>query len=260
MRTLLSLIALAALAALAPARAQDAPVIAAAADLQVVLPEIAKAFKSETGREVTLVFGSSGKLTQQIQSGAPFQMLMAADESFVFKLADAGKTFEGARGDIYAQGHIGLFVPLGSALQADAKLDDLEAALRDGRVKHLAIANPDHAPYGRAAMQALQHRGLWDAAKPLLVLGENVSQTMQFASSGSAEGGLVPLSLAASPALAPLGRFAPIPEEWYAPLRQRMVVLAGAGETTRAFYAYVKSPPARALFIKAGFGSPGESS
>jgi molybdate transport system substrate-binding protein len=168
----------------APTAAQTAPVIAAAADLKFALEEIAGNFKANTGKEVRLNFGSSGNFVSQLQQGAPFEMFLSADEGFVFQLADSGKTVD--RGALYAEGRIVLFAPIGSALKPDAQFSDLRAALADGRIQRFAIANPEHAPYGRAAEQALKGQGLWDKIQPKLVLGENVSQAAQFATSGSA--------------------------------------------------------------------------
>jgi molybdate transport system substrate-binding protein len=238
--------------------AEDAPVIAAAADLQFTLEEVAAQFKAETGREVRLNFGSSGNFVRQLQQGAPFQMFLSADEGFVFQLADAGKTVD--RGALYAEGRIVLFAPKGSVLKVDAKLDDLRAGLADGRVQRFAIANPEHAPYGRAAEQALKSQGLWDAIQPKLVLGENVSQAAQFATTGSAQGGIFAYSLARSPSVSGLGSYALIPADWHSALRQRMVLMKNAGETAQAFYRYVQTPAARAVFRKYGFVLPGEAS
>lgn len=248
-------------ALLVPAQAQaDLPAIAGASDLKFALDEIAAKFRADTGREVKLVYGSSGNFATQIQNGAPFQMFLSADEGFVFRLADAGKTLQGSRGELYAIGRIVLLTPTGSSLRADAELNDLRAALKDGRLKRFAIANPEHAPYGRAAEEALRHRGLWEAVKPTLVLGENISQTAQFATSGSAQGGIIALSLVKAPEIGRLGSFALLPDTWHQPLRQRMVLLANAGETAKAFYAHVSAPAARAIFIRYGFTLPGESS
>lgn len=172
------------------------PNIAAASDLQFALAEVAASFTKETGQTVNLTFGSSGNFLRQIQQGAPFQMFMSADEGFVRQLADAGKTEDG--GTLYAVGRIVLFAPKGSSLKVDADLTDLRAALADGRIQKFAIANPEHAPYGRAAEEALRSRGLWDAVQPRLVLGENVSQAAQFATSGTAQGGIFAYSLALS--------------------------------------------------------------
>ncbi|WOH50468.1 molybdate ABC transporter substrate-binding protein [Bradyrhizobium sp. sBnM-33] len=238
--------------------AQETPTIAAASDLKFALEEVAAKFKAETHQEVRLNFGSSGNFARQLQQGAPFEMFMSADEGFVFQLADAGKTMD--RGILYAEGRIVLFVPKGSPVRADGQLDDVSAATVDGRIQKFAIANPEHAPYGRAAEQALRNRGLWDVIKPKLVLGENVSQAAQFATSGAAQGGIFAYSLALAPAVSSLGSFVLIPAEWHQPLRQRMVLMKNATPVTREFYRYVQMPAARVVFRKFGFILPGEAS
>jgi hypothetical protein len=144
----LAALALAAFATL-PARAQTVPTVAAASDLQFAVEELAAAFERTTGHRLRLVFGSSGQFKTQILQGAPFHLFMSADEGFVFQLADAGKTED--RGRAYARGRIGIMVPPGSPLKADGELKDLAAALKDGRLQKLAIANPEHAPYGARA-------------------------------------------------------------------------------------------------------------
>lgn len=244
---------------LSSVHAADVPPIAAAADLKFALMEVAERFRQDTGRRVKLSFGSSGNFTQQIEQGAPFELFLSADENFVFQLSDQGLTQD--RGVLYAIGRVALFAPHGSTLRVDAELKDLKAALAEGRIKHFAIANPDHAPYGRAARAALRHAGLWSAIEPKLVLGENASQAMQFAASGASQGGIVPLSLSKAEELAKLGRFALIPAEWHAaqPLRQRMVLTKSAGDTAGAFYDYVQKPAARDIFSQYGFVLPGET-
>ena len=239
-----------------PGPQADVPAVAAASDLKFAVEEIAAQFRISTGREVKLVFGSSGNFYRQIEQGAPFQLFMSADEGFVFRLADAGRTED--RGQLYATGRIVLFAPHGSALKVDPQLAGLKAALDAGEIRRFAIANPEHAPYGRAAEQALRKAGVWDALRQRLVLGENVSQAAQFATSGSAEGGIFAYSLALSPQVAKLGRYVLIPEDLHQPLRQRMVLVKSAGETARAFYRYLQEPPARAIFKRYGFVLPGE--
>ena len=167
-----ALIAVVLLAMPMAARAADEPVIAAAADLNAVMPEILALFSRQTGKTVKLTFGSSGNFAQQIQNGAPFEVFLSADEAYVQKLEAAGKTEDA--GTLYATGRIGLFEPANSPTRAD--FADLAAAVADGRLTKFAIANPEHAPYGRAAREALIHAGLWDAIQPKLVLGENVAQ------------------------------------------------------------------------------------
>jgi molybdate transport system substrate-binding protein len=244
--------------AMAPAAAQtDAPpVVAAASDLQVALEEIAAAFTGETGRSVRLVTGSSGNFSRQIRQGAPFQLFLSADEDYVLDLARDG--FARDEGTLYAVGRVALLVPDSSPLMADGMLDDLKAALADGRLVKFAIANPEHAPYGRRAEEVLRHRGLWDAIRPKLVIGENVSQAAQFAASGNAQGGIVAYSLALAPQLAAHSKFALGPQDWHSPLRQRMVLLKNAGPVAEEFYDYLRKPPARAILARNGFVVPGE--
>ena len=241
------------------AQAADVPPIAAAADLKFALVEIAAKFRQEAGRGVKLSFGSSGNFTQQIEQGAPFQIFLSADEAYIFRLADKGYAVD--RGELYAIGRVVLFAPHGSKLKVDEAMVDLKEALTDGRIQRYAIANPEHAPYGRAARAALHHAGLWDAIQPKLVLGENAAQAMQFAAAGSSQGGIVPLSLSKAPEIAKLGTFALIPADWHAtePLRQRMALTKQAGATARQFYDYLRKPAAREIFIRYGFVLPGDA-
>ncbi|MBK8741320.1 MAG: molybdate ABC transporter substrate-binding protein [Betaproteobacteria bacterium] len=237
--------------------AQDGPVIAAASDLKFALDEIAGAFQRQTGRKVRVAYGSSGNFFSQIAQDAPFELFMSADEEYVFRLARQGRVADD--GMPYAIGRIVLFVPAGSPVKADAQFADLRRALADGRLRKFAIANPEHAPYGRAAKQALQEKGLWEAIEPRLVLGENVSQTAQFAVSGSAQGGIFALSLARAPAFGNAGSYVLVPQELHQPLKQRMVLTRKAGDIAREFYAYLQQPAARAVFKKYGFALPGEA-
>lgn len=243
------------LAASGPALAQDKPpIVAAASDLKFAITDIAARFEADTGRKVLLNFGSSGNFARQIQQGAPFEVFMSADEDFVFKLADAGLTRD--RGDLYAIGRIVLYAPKGSKLKLDAELKGLQAGW--GEVRKFAIANPEHAPYGRAGEEALRSLKLWDFVKPKLVLGENIAQTAQFITTRSAEIGLIAYSLALAPELQRQGDHVLLPETLHNPLRQRMVLTKKAGETATMFYEYLKQQPARAILKKYGFVLPGE--
>ena len=241
----------------APVLAQnDAPVVAAASDLQFAVAEIAEAFKAETGAEVKLSFGSTGNFARQIREGAPFEIFMAADEQFILDLARDGFTPD--EGDLYAVGRLVVKAPPGSTLEPDGTLESLRRALAEGRITRFAIANPDHAPYGMRAREALQHAGLWEEIQPFLVLGENVSQAAQFALSGNAEGGIIALSLSLAPQLRDLGTADLVPESFHEPLRQRMALLNGAGPVAEAFYAYMKEPAARGIMERYGFVLPEE--
>ena len=255
-RRILDALAAVGLAA-APAAAQDdAPVIAAAADLQFAIEEIAEQFTDETGMELRLSMGSTGNFARQIRAGGPFEIFMAADESFIADLHADGFTRD--EGDLYAIGRVVIMTPHGSALTPDSELDGLADMLTGGDITRFAIANPEHAPYGMRAREALITRGIWDDIQPVLVQGENVSQAAQFALSGDAEGGIIAYSLALAPQVASQGSYALIPEDWHAPLRQRMVLLEDAGEVAEAFYAYMMEPPAREIMESYGFILPGE--
>ncbi|MCO8146878.1 molybdate ABC transporter substrate-binding protein [Rhodovulum tesquicola] len=239
-----------------PGTAEEAPAtIAAASDLRYAVEEIADAFRAETGKEVLLSFGSTGNFARQIREGAPFQMLMAADEHFILDLARDGFTRD--EGTLYAEGRVAIAIPAdGSTLLPDGTLENLRTALAEGRVTRFAIANPEHAPYGMRAEEVLRHSGLWEALQPILVLGENVSQAAQFALSGNADGGIIAWSLATAPQLRDRGRFALIPAEWHAPLLQRMALVREASPVAEAFYAYIQQPTARAIMERYGFALP----
>jgi molybdate transport system substrate-binding protein len=232
----------------------EAPNIAAAADLKFALSEIAGTYEKETGKAVKLSFGSSGNFARQIPQGAPFELFLSADEDYILKLAGQGWLRD--EGCLYAIGRIALLVPHGSKLVADSELKDLAAAVDDGRVQRFAIANPEHAPYGRAARAALRQAGLWEKLQGKLVLGENVAQAAQFATSGSAQGGIVAWSLVKSPEVARLGTAALIPEGWHPPLRQRMALTRQAGVEATRFYDYLQQAAARAVFERHGFSLP----
>jgi molybdate transport system substrate-binding protein len=232
-----------------------ATVIAAASDLKFALEEVSKAFTKDTGARVELVFSSSGTLTRQLIDGAPFELFMSADEDFVFKLADAGLTKD--RGALYATGRLVLFAPHGSPLKVDEQLNGLRALLASGGgSKRFAIANPAHAPYGRAAERVLRAKGLWDAVKPSLVLGENISQAAQFAATGNAVGGMIALSLMLAPPFRAAGTYVVLPDRDHPPLRQRMVLMKRAGPTAAKFYDYIQQPAARDIMRRYGFVVP----
>jgi molybdate transport system substrate-binding protein len=250
-------LAVALLAFALPARGPadtSGPLVAAASDLQFALEDIATSFHRDTGLNVHLSMGSSGNFARQIRQGAPFEVYLSADEDYVYDLAADGFTRD--EGVLYAIGRIVVLVPKGSTVQADSWLDDLAASLDDGRLRRFAIANPEHAPYGLRAEQALRHRGLWDTIRSRLVFGENVSQAAQFALSGATQGGIVAYSLVLSPMTADRGVYELIPESWHEPLRQRMVLLSGAGDTAVEFYAYMQQPEARQVLERYGFAVP----
>jgi molybdate transport system substrate-binding protein len=235
------------------AAAQRAPAIAAAASLNFALTEAADRFARRDGERVEIVFGASGTLTRQIQDGAPFEMFLAADEEFPNQLSAAGLTRDA--GEVYAIGVLALFAPRGSPLEVDERLEGLARLLRAGGVRNFAIANPDLAPYGRAAEAVLKKHGLWDELRPRLVLGNTIAQAAQFAASGNAVGGLVAYSLVRSE-LEKRGTYAVIPPADHPPLRQRMVLLKTAGPVAERFYRFMQQAEARAILQKHGFTVP----
>jgi molybdate transport system substrate-binding protein len=236
------------------AAAQGGPIVAAAANLNFALTEIAEQFARERGSRVELVFGASGTLARQIQDGAPFELFLAADEEFPNQLTKAGLTRDA--GVVYAVGRLAIFAPTGSPLTVDDRLDGLARLIKAGGVNRFAIANPDIAPYGKAAEAVLRKRGLWDAIRSRLVLGDTIAQAAQFATTGNAVGGLLAYSLVLAPGLAARGKHAVIPDADHPPLLQRMVLLKRAGSTVTQFYAYLQEEAARAILRKHGYGMP----
>jgi molybdate transport system substrate-binding protein len=233
---------------------KKAPLVAAASDLQFALDEIVARFNRDTGITPRITYGSSGNFARQIEQGAPFELFLSADEAYVDRLTARGLTQ--GRGALYGIGRIVLFTPHGSPLEPDPGLRNLAARLASGDSGRLAIANPEHAPYGRAAEQALRSLGIWEAVQAKLLLGENVAQAAQFASSGNADGGIIAYSLALAPALRERGTFALLPESLHAPLRQRMVLLQRASPAAASFYDYLRSPASRAILSEYGFLLP----
>lgn len=233
---------------------QPVATVAAASNLKFALEELAAGFEQSTGHKLRLVFGSSGQFYSQILQGAPFHLFLSADESFALKLHEAKRTIDAGR--IYAQGRIGILVPKRGTIKADRDLKDLAAAIKDGRLQRFAIANPEHAPYGVLAVDALRRAGLHAAIQKHLVYGENVSQAAQFALSGSTQGGIVAYSLALAPSIQAQSHFALIDASWHRPLAQRMVLLKGAPPAAQAFYDHLATPAARAVMQRYGFAAP----
>lgn len=230
--------------------------IAAAADLKFALEEVLAGYQQQHAEPVRATYGSSGNFYVQLTQGAPFAIFMAADETLIQRLAAQGLTRDD--GDLYALGRIVLFAPNAAPFSADPEFTDLRRALAAGHIGKFAIANPDHAPYGRAAREALTAAGLWTALEPHLVRGDNVAQTAQFAVSGAAQGGIFALSLALAPVFANAGHYALIPAALHQPLRQRMVLMHAADSAATAVYQYLKSPAARAVLRRYGFTVPDE--
>ena len=230
-----------------------ATTVAAAADLRTTLPALARDHTAQTGERIDLVFGSSGTLGQQAMNGAPFDLLLMADAATAQRLVRAAP---GAVSRPYALGRLALVVRPGIGLR---DLAGLRAALAAGRVRHLAIANPAHAPYGIAALAVLNRIGAARAARPRLVLGDNVSQALSFVTSGAADAGLVALPLAL-----PLARagaayrliVVPVPPRLHPPLVQTLVLMPKADAAARGFADRLTGAQGRTALRGAGFGLP----
>jgi molybdate transport system substrate-binding protein len=242
-----------------PLRAQETKsstelVVAAAADLSSALKDVADSYEKKTGVTVKLSFGASGALTQQIQNGAPFDVFFSADMDYPKQLITGGQA-DGASLYQYAVGKLVLWVPADSPLDVEHRGMDV---LLDPSVKKIAIANPQHAPYGRAAVAALKHAGLYDRIAERLVLGENISQAAQFAESGNAQVGFVALAHAVAPQMQGKGKYWVVPAEYYPALAQGLVVLAHSQHKKEAaeFVEYVKTKEVADSLRKYGFTVP----
>jgi molybdate transport system substrate-binding protein len=227
--------------------------VAAAADLAAAFGEIGAAFEKSSGKKVELSFGSTGLLAKQIAEGAPYDVFAAANTSYVDDVVRANAC-DGTTKQLYARGRIVIWSSDKSLLPASVE------GLRDPKLAKVAIANPEHAPYGLAAQQAMTKAGVWADVKPRAVYGENVQQTLMFAQSGNAEVAIVALSLAINAA----GSYVPIDADLHAPLDQTLVVCKGGSgggkpNEARAFVELVASEPGHAIMRKYGFLLPGEA-
>ena len=212
--------------------------VAAAADLQFAMEDVAARFQKETGKTAKLIYGSSGNFFQQIQNGAPFDMFFSANLDYPKKLEATGLTEPGSYYQ-YAKGKIVIWVRNESKLDLSSGMK----VLLDPSVKKIAVANPQHAPYGQAAVAAMQNEKIYEQVKDKFVLGENISQTASFVVSGSADAGIVALSLALSPNMKDKGRYSEIPADEYPPIEQACVILGSSKnkETARQFLSFVKT-------------------
>ena len=230
--------------------------VAAAADLQFAMQDVAARFQKETGKTVKLIYGSSGNFFQQIQNGAPFDIFFSANLDYPKKLEAAGLAEPGSYYQ-YARGKIVIWVPKASKIDLSAGMQ----ALLDPSVKKIAIANPLHAPYGQAAVAAMQKGNVYEKVKDKFVLGENISQAASFVASGSAEVGILALSLALSPNMKDNGRYAEIPSDEYPPIEQACVILGSSRDkdTARQFLSFFKKPAITDLLMSYGFDVQGGS-
>ena len=256
----LAIVMVLALAACGKKAAQDQPAataagikVAAASDLEFAFREIGAQFEKQTGKTVTFTFGSSGNLAKQIAQGAPYDVYAAANAAFVDDTVKAGAC-DGATKAMYARGRIVLWTKKSDGPAAPASLADL----KDERFKKIAIANPEHAPYGKAAKQAMEKLGIWDTLQPKLVFGENIQQTLHFAQSGNADAAIAALSLALK---ADDGTYILIDDSLHAPLDQALAACKNGTsiDLGKQFAAFVSSPGGHEIMKRYGFLLPGET-
>jgi molybdate transport system substrate-binding protein len=225
--------------------------VAAAADLSDPLKEIAGLFEQKTGTRLNIVVGSSGQLCTQIENGAPFDVFMSADMEYPRKLVAEGKA-DGGTLLLYGTGRLVLMAKADSTID----LHNIANSLAGSSVRKIAIANPQHAPYGRAAVEALKALGIYDKVAQKLVIGENVSQAAQFVETGNAQVGFVAMARVMAPGERGRVKYAEVPPDAYAPIKQAAVVLnrASGNPAAQAFLQYLKTPDAVAVLRKYGFG------
>jgi len=227
--------------------------IAAAADLTFAFKDVGAQYQQKSGNSVKVSYGSSGNFFQQIKNGATYDLFFSADIDFPKKLAAAGLVEPGTLYK-YATGKIVLWVPSQSKLDVSKGL----AVLLDPSIHKIAIANPIHAPYGKAAVEALRHEKLYDQLKSKFVMGENIAQTAQFVQSGNVDIGIIALSLALGPPMKDQGRYFEIPPADYPPIIQAAVILKAAPdkELARGFLKFLKEPAMVAIMERYGFVLP----
>ena len=236
--------------------AQTTLTVAAAANLGPALREIAANFERRSGTHVELVYGSSGNLATQIENGAPFDVFLSADVDYPRNLETKGAAAPGSLA-VYATGKLVLWVTNASGI--DAGRLQPQMLLLDS-VHKIAIANPQHAPYGKAAVEFLRKAGLYDRVAGKFVLGEDVAQTAEFVRSDNADVGLIPLSLALAPAMKERGKYREVAADLYTPIRQAGVILKNAKNPSAAakFLAYIRSAEAQTVLARYGFDPPAE--
>jgi molybdate transport system substrate-binding protein len=227
--------------------------IGAASDLNFAFREIATEYEKTSGNRVRLTLGSSGNFYAQIQNGAPFDLYFSADIAYPRKLEEAGLTVPGSLYQ-YAIGRIVLWAGKDSHLDLSRGLE----ILRESAIRKIAIANPKHAPYGRAAVAAMEHFKVYDQVKDKLILGENISQAAQFIESGACDIGIIALSLAVAPAMKSKGTYWEVPAEAHPPLEQGAVILKSSKqqESAKQFLAFIKGERGQEIMKRYGFTVP----
>lgn len=239
-----------------PARSEDAPLVAVAANMAAAMETIAARFEALAGVRVRLSVGASGNLARQIQRGAPFELFISADDAYPRRVAEAG--YARLPPVLYAEGRLDLLLPTPAVAPVDAATSEVErlrAALTSNGIRRLALANPEHAPYGRAARQVLEALGLWRGFQGRLVLGESVAQAARFATTGAVQAAFLPRSLAAETVFKDARRI-PVPGRLHEPILQHMVLLNGASPAASNLFEFMLSDNARQILAAHGYALP----
>jgi len=250
---LFALVVVVCMSSIGSAAAEDIT-IAAASDLNFAFKELVAEYEKMTGNQVKLTLGSSGNFYAQIQNGAPFDLYFSADIGYPRKLEESGLAVPGSLYP-YAVGRIVLWAGNGSHLDLSKGLE----ILREPTIQKIAIANPKHAPYGRAAVAAMEYFKVYDQVKDKLILGENISQAAQFIESGACDAGVIALSLALAPPMKAAGQYWEIPATAHSPLEQGAVILKQSKnpEAARQFLEFIKGPRGQEIMKRYGFTLPG---
>jgi molybdate transport system substrate-binding protein len=227
------------------------PLIAVAANLSKPMETLAANFARDSGMRIRLTIGSSGDLLRQIRQGAPYEIYIAAAASYTERAQAEHLTDGGPK--VLALANLGAFIPAGSSLDAATDLTALGRMLAAGKYQRIAMANPEVAPFGVAAQQALEKMGVWTVEQDRVLLGENVAQAVQFTLAGGVDVGFIPESYALLPEVASHGRYLPIPSTLHDPLAQTMVLLRGAGSEARTFFLFLQSPATREVLLRSGY-------
>lgn len=226
--------------------------IAVAANMKDAFAEIAAEFKSTGKPEMRVVYGSSGNFAAQIMNGAPFGLFIAADEQFPLELFKNGKTVDD--GSVYAIGKLVIITKTSSGIYLSDSKSDIAKAI--SKANKVAIAKPEIAPYGRAAVQYLKAEGLWDLAKDKLVYADNIGSATTYVASGAADLGFTAFSLAKSPELLRQTSYVAVDTKMYEPIKQRMVLIKGAPQEAQDLYRFMQGPRAKAILQKYGYSTP----
>ncbi len=239
-----------------PISASESPVVAIAANMSYAMSELIEEFHLATGKTIRVSYGSSGNFTRQLLQGAPYELFLSADKKYARQLEQDTDLVKA--GTVFVLGRIAFFIPNASGLSKNTGLDAIINALKFGEYQRLVIANPEHAPYGIAAQQALQQAGVWTLQRQALLLAENAAQAAQFSIAGGIDVSIIPYSLAVVPAIAGQGRFFLAPTSWHRPIEQHLLLLQSAGKTAEEFYQYLLSGKSTMILERYGYVIPAD--